>query len=529
MIGGGTNRRDDINFANHSPIVPGDFIPVVTLPDITTEPSESYLTISGAGSTVTAAGVNFGSLGQKKLRIEAGGKLFCDSFGVSEQHLITQPSDPISIVIDGAGSALECQGDIAFQRNQEYSFSVFNGARIVTKNSFYEKWPGVQLDISGSHTLVSDGIIPIDGLPGNTIPCEKTTIIDGAGSVWDNTEEYCLHYGAALIVRNSGQMNTRSLSISEGNLQLETSARVLVTENLNTRNGNIDLHGGGAIHVGTNATGDIPDGTIVVGDGGELDGDATVNGALVVESGGIVTCRRDCDYFLNPDITLNVDSIDLQPGGTLRIDEGKTGPSHGELTVDGDAYFSGVVEVGTFTSFIPIVSLPFDIITSSDPIIWPEGLIPARYFPEQPVLFDLITVDGICDWSEATLIVPEDEMNRYIMHEHGLRVLKTPPPGDANGDGVVDDVDATLLAANWHANGATWGMGDFDLDGDVDGEDMVILAGNWQKAFENLHPWNYNGDYPPLDMSQVPEPSTALLVLTGISILALHKRWRRKV
>ena len=55
-------------------------------------------------------------------------------------------------------------------------------------------------------------------------------------------------------------------------------------------------------------------------------------------------------------------------------------------------------------------------------------------------------------------------------------------PGDANRDGIVDDVDATILASNYQmATGAAWQHGDFDADGDVDSTDKLALQTNWQQ------------------------------------------------
>ena len=55
-----------------------------------------------------------------------------------------------------------------------------------------------------------------------------------------------------------------------------------------------------------------------------------------------------------------------------------------------------------------------------------------------------------------------------------------PMPGDANRDGVVDDVDASILGANWLVpSGATWADGDFNSDGKVDDRDAAILAAHW--------------------------------------------------
>jgi len=41
-------------------------------------------------------------------------------------------------------------------------------------------------------------------------------------------------------------------------------------------------------------------------------------------------------------------------------------------------------------------------------------------------------------------------------------------PGDANNDGLVNDVDSKTLAGNWGMTGASWADGDFDGDGLVD-------------------------------------------------------------
>jgi hypothetical protein len=55
-------------------------------------------------------------------------------------------------------------------------------------------------------------------------------------------------------------------------------------------------------------------------------------------------------------------------------------------------------------------------------------------------------------------------------------------PGDANCDDVVDDEDASILAAHWQtASGASWFDGDFNNDGAVNDRDASILAAHWQE------------------------------------------------
>ena len=72
--------------------------------------------------------------------------------------------------------------------------------------------------------------------------------------------------------------------------------------------------------------------------------------------------------------------------------------------------------------------------------------------------------------------------------------------GDANLDGTVDDVDATIMAANWSV-GDTWSQGDFNGDGTVDGDDAALLAANWLIS-------------PGGTAVSVPEPSPAVLFLS---------------
>ena len=90
------------------------------------------------------------------------------------------------------------------------------------------------------------------------------------------------------------------------------------------------------------------------------------------------------------------------------------------------------------------------------------------------------------------------------------------PPGelkaDFNNDGVIDDLDLTILANNWDTCGKTHEEGDANDDGCVDDLDLTALANEWPA-----------GD---LDVSAVPEPATlSLLVLGGLA--ALRRRDRR--
>ena len=65
--------------------------------------------------------------------------------------------------------------------------------------------------------------------------------------------------------------------------------------------------------------------------------------------------------------------------------------------------------------------------------------------------------------------------------------------GDANVDLVVDDRDASILAAHWRQAGG-WADGDFNGDGSVDDRDASILATHWHAAAPGTTPGDANVD-----------------------------------
>ena len=85
-------------------------------------------------------------------------------------------------------------------------------------------------------------------------------------------------------------------------------------------------------------------------------------------------------------------------------------------------------------------------------------------------------------------------------------------PGDATGDGVVDEDDAAILADNWGeqlVGGAS--IGDFNDDGYVNALDASILAANWNAGAESQ------------TTTSVPEPG-AIVLLAGLLLLVQQRR-----
>ena len=105
------------------------------------------------------------------------------------------------------------------------------------------------------------------------------------------------------------------------------------------------------------------------------------------------------------------------------------------------------------------------------------------------------------------------DLNTWLADNVSLENIES-LPGDANGDGMVDGSDVTILAGNWQIlTGATWEMGDFNGDGKVDGSDVTILAGNWQAGVTPA-------------ASAVPEPNVLILLTAGM-LSALFIRFKR--
>jgi hypothetical protein len=90
-------------------------------------------------------------------------------------------------------------------------------------------------------------------------------------------------------------------------------------------------------------------------------------------------------------------------------------------------------------------------------------------------------------------------------------------PGDANGDGVVDINDMTIVLANYNQTGMVWSQGDFTGDGTVDINDMTIVLANYNQTFGAS-----------IGMAPVPEPSTFALGAAAALVLAAVAASRRR-
>ena len=87
----------------------------------------------------------------------------------------------------------------------------------------------------------------------------------------------------------------------------------------------------------------------------------------------------------------------------------------------------------------------------------------------------------------------------------------TPIPGDADFNFIVDDADAAILADHWlQSDGVTWEDGDFNGDGWVNELDASILAANWQSGTS----------------ASVPEPCSMALLAGMFAAMLMVRRKR---
>ena len=130
----------------------------------------------------------------------------------------------------------------------------------------------------------------------------------------------------------------------------------------------------------------------------------------------------------------------------------------------------------------------------------PEGMIAADFF---------LSIPATAKW--LTLVSTTEAGGNYADHsvwgDAQLNIVED-IPGDANGDGMVNHIDAEALATNWLSTNATWEMGDFNDDGIVDDADATVLAANWQVGVSQT--------------ASTPEPSGVALLLCGMAFLTMR-------
>ncbi len=348
----------------------------------------------------------------------------------------------------------------------------------------------------------------------------------------------------------TGTINTHGL-ISDVDLVFDTTHSLSQTFNINSNPGqnitvNLDLDGAHSVGAGYDGVGTmkISDGIIIESTGGYIGYKSGSTGQVTVDGIGSTWTNGILSVGENGSGTLNITG-----GGAVNNRGSYIGihsSSTGEVTVDGAGsawttdkrLYVGYNGSGTLNitdgGLVRVAeTLTIDNNGDGDSFInmATGGMLAITGDADDSLVEFLGLVEGtdairywdysISDWADITGATYDDDYTLSYLTEGdlaGYTVLTASVPaptvaGDANHDGVVDAVDAAVLAKYWQTeSGAFWGMGDFNGDGVVNDLDATLLAANWTSSAN----------------AAVPEPAgVALLWAVVVAGLGFSSRRRK--
>ena len=244
--------------------------------------------------------------------------------------------------------------------------------------------------------------------------------------------------------------------------------------------------------------GDGGSGTLQVKAGGQINNKDGFLGRVANSTGNATVTGVFSTWTNNRNLYVGVNG-----SGTLHIEDGGLVSVNGSLTIDengGNDSFINMAAGGMLALFgnaAGSINDYLDRVSGTDAI---------RYWDE-----------ATSDWAPITSATPGTDYTLTYVNDTGselyqyniLTVLTETDSGDANWDGMVNELDAAVLAANWGKAGG-WSNGDFNHDGRVNAADASILAANWGQGTEGL--------------TTVPEP-TGLAMLLVLALGTLRSRW----
>jgi T5SS/PEP-CTERM-associated repeat protein len=266
-------------------------------------------------------------------------------------------------------------------------------------------------------------------------------------------------------------------------------------------------------------TGDLDNNNVIDSIGGEME----VEG-LVTNNAGALIYGRDAVFRFRGDITgpgevvldnsimevpiATIAFLEIGPhgdsavlgdlvlgGGTMAM---TVGDDFSQLLVTGDAFLDGHLDVSLASGYVPEDGDSFELIHN------PNGVISGTFNT-----FSVDPTPGIF-W----LVDYTDPESVFLNAFAGV----APDPGigaDFDNSNLVDGLDLVIWKNNFGLDPATQADGDANYDGVVDGSDFL----KWQRQVGT----------DPVSIAPVPEPSTVVLALFGltISLTTTARRTRR--
>ena len=309
---------------------------------------------------------------------------------------------------------------------------------------------------------------------------------------FDNANTYAIAgTGSVSLEADSGNA---AIDVAQGdhqfqaavNLNSSTDASVAASASLTFNN---------TLNLGGNTLTKTGDGTL------SINNDLTTGGGSVVGLGGIITGGGTVGG------NLTNTSATVAPGN-----------SPGTLTVEGD--FSQASGGTLAIELAGTASGEFDVLEVLGSATLGGSLdIAELYTPGGADAWTILTAVGGITGSFDTITAGYQVALANGDTELVLSLAGALLPGDANGDGCVDDLDLTALAVHWQQSTNLWEDGDFNGDGIVDDLDLTALAVNWQQGCGG------GGSFADaVAAANVPEPASALILSVGFAGAVLRRR-----
>jgi fibronectin-binding autotransporter adhesin len=451
-----------------------------------------WVTVAGSGSSWTSGGSLYvGRSGSGTLAIRSGGNV-----SHTNGWLGYSPSGTATVTVTGSGSTWESTGDLWLGRSSPRGgvgdVTVSEGGTVFVGDAARSGGTAGWLTVSdvdssgtaGGHLNIYNGSTLIHGGDadlGHSAGQYGWATVAGSGSSWTNAGT--LYVGTAgsgiLTIQNAGEVTAIGVSLGQDEAGPDTGV-VVVDDGRLVVAGSLVIHQTGRVDFasGTIEASTIDDphgkfnwtgGTLHVG---------TFQGSLG-NSGGTLAPGT------SPGLTEVTGDYTQGGAALLEIEIFGADPAwYDRLHVAGKATLAGTLDVRLMDDFTPSSGDTFDILD------W--GALSGEF--DDVLLPELA---GGLTWYLGDL---------YITGELFVAI-----PGDANADGVVDDIDATIVGAHWMSTGAQWGDGDFNGDNVVNDADAAILAAHWGEG---------GGE------ESVPEPGS-LALLAGMVAMGVVC-WRRR-